>query len=289
MKHLIIAEWRKLSRRPLPWVVLGIVIASVVAVVLGGALLAISNVITVYDENDNATNAAAILPSFTLPGAIPMTLSVVRQVGTWLLIIFVAISIGMEESYGTLRIMLSTGLDRTRYLLAKLIVLIGFTIFIAVAGFATGCISALAVGALSPTTITPEPVEGSVFWMSLTMLVRTIGILCLPVVLAFTITVLSRSQTLGLSITLGYFIFDILVSSVSAFMGNAGEIVRTLLIGSSSTAIMQLNRLGQPMTLTESWSTVAPNVLVLTTYVVILLFGCRYVFTHRDITSGTSS
>lgn len=185
--------------------------------------------------------------------------------------------------------MLSTGLDRTQYLLAKLIVLVGFTIFIAVAGLVTGCLSALVVSAFSPTTITPEPVEGSVFWMSMAMLVRTIGILCLPVVLDFTVTVLSRSQKLGLSITLGYFIFDILVSSVSAFMGNAGEIVHTLLIGSSSSAIMQLNRLGQPMTLMESWSSVAPNVLVLTTYIIVLLFGCWYVFTHRDNTSGTSS
>lgn len=119
LRDLIAAEWLKLTRRPLIWVLLAIflgllllqfatqfVFASLVS--RGGDGRAVSAQVAEYQRRT------------ALPGVIGMALGHVNGLGGIFAVILAAGALGSEYSWGTLRTMLARRPERSAFLLAKL-------------------------------------------------------------------------------------------------------------------------------------------------------------------------
>ena len=115
----IAVEWFKLRRRPLPWIILGVMLAFVVLANVAFLILALAPAAT----PGVAAAAAALRQLVTPPNSLFVTLSSVNQVGAVLAIILGAATIGSEQGWGTLRLLLARQPDRPRYLAGLLLVL----------------------------------------------------------------------------------------------------------------------------------------------------------------------
>ena len=161
MGRVIAWELVKLGKRPLTWALLTLLAAGVAVALLGFYALGSSGQVTFYDKNGQVTSAAQGLANFILPGALKSTLDVTQQLASWLLVVLTATALGMEEAYGTLRVMLSTGLGRTGYLLGKLAAL-GIVIVASVlASLVVGLGCGLLIGAAAGGSVQPLSVAGN--------------------------------------------------------------------------------------------------------------------------------
>jgi len=204
-----------------------------------------------------------------------------------LLIVLTAVALGMEESYGTLRVILSTGVGRARYLAGKLGMLAVMAVVFVLVALAAGVLAALVVGATARTPIHPVAVAGSAALAVGGMTLRTIGVLCIPVALTFFATVLSRSRSIGQAVGLGYIlVFDNILGL--ALDGLGATALRPLLPGRDIAAILALNHFGpcsSPITCarTSGLPPVPVAALALLGYTALFVVGAWLVFRRRDI------
>jgi len=284
---LIQLELLKVWKRPLTWIVIILAVFSVVGTIVGAYNLMLNN--NLY----NASTAQMVtveegISNFTLPGALLSALSIARIVGSWLLVIFTAIFIGMEESWGTLRVMLSTGISRGQYLAGKL----GALLFIAIAfvfvTLVTGTITASIIQATTNIPIPEQEITGRVVGSLLMMSLRVTAVIYVPILFTFCATILSRSQVTGIAIGLGYFLFEAIMKSTFNSLGSLGETLRPLLIGYNVATIMEFNRFDASPLPTLSPSITEASV-ALTIYTVLLIGVSWVVFNRRDITSAKGS
>ncbi|MCC6607613.1 MAG: ABC transporter permease subunit [Anaerolineae bacterium] len=269
------------------WIVIGLGIISVVGTLVGAYNLMLNNSL-ISATTDQAIPVEEGIVNFILPGALPSALGVARTVGSWLLIIFTAIFIGMEDAWGTLRVMLSTGISRGQYLAGKLgallVVVVGFVLVALVSGGLTAVF-------IQNTTSIPLPDQaangrllGSLFLMSW----RVVVALYVPVLLTFCTTILSRSQVTGIAIGLGYFLFEAIMKNAFNSLGAVGDTLRPLLIGYDIATLMELNSFHLDR-LPELSPSVGEAWLALGVYGVLFVGLSWFVFMKRDITSARGS
>lgn len=156
MLNLIHAEWFKLSRRPLAWVLLAVFLALLVV------LLATEFLVVGLDAGLFSGGARAQLLSaeqvrqFRLhlgfPGIFGAVLGHVNGVGGICAIVLAAGVIGSEYGWGTLRTQLARQPNRGRYLIAKLTGLLLALLAGIVLALLLGALLALLFGALLPDT-----------------------------------------------------------------------------------------------------------------------------------------
>jgi ABC-2 type transport system permease protein len=156
MINLIRAEWFKLTRRPLAWVLLAAFLASLVL------LLLVEFLVVGLDAGLFSGGARAQLLSdeqvrqFRLhlgfPGIFGAVLGHVNGVGGICAIALAAGAIGSEYSWGTLRTQLARQPDRGRYLLAKIAGLLLTLLVGILLALVLGGLLALLFGALMPDT-----------------------------------------------------------------------------------------------------------------------------------------
>jgi ABC-type transport system involved in multi-copper enzyme maturation permease subunit len=145
MLNLIRAEWFKLARRPLAWVLL--------IVFIGLLVLLRATEFLVIALNDGTFSGGEVRMSvlrpeqveqfrrqITFPGIFGAVLGHVNSVGGISAIVLAAGAMGSEYGWGTLRTQLARQPNRGRYLVAKLVTLLLV--------LAVGILIALAVGAL---------------------------------------------------------------------------------------------------------------------------------------------
>lgn len=284
---LVRLELLKIWKRPLTWIIFVLAIISVVGTIAGAYNLMLNN--SLFNAStDQIITAEAGISNFTLPGALPSALGIARTVGSWLLVIFTAIFIGMEEAWGTLRVMLSSGISRWQYLAGKLGALLVIVILFVLVSLATGTVTAATIQA---TTQIPLPeVELSVGMIGslLAMSLRVTAVLYIPVLLTFCATILSRSQVAGIAVGLGYFLFEAIMKNGFNALGATGEALRPLLIGYDVETIMALNTFGASTLDNLSPSVMAAS-LALLFYSILFIGISGFVFNRRDITSARGS
>jgi ABC-type transport system involved in multi-copper enzyme maturation permease subunit len=221
---------------------LALLLAGVAAALLGFYALGRGGQVTFYDKNGQVTAAAQGLANFILPGALKSTLDVTQQLASWLLVVLTATALGMEEAYGTLRVMLSTGLSRTVYLLGKLAALFIVIVVAVLIALAVGIGCGLLIGIAAGGSVQPLSVTGSLALIGGAMMLRTVGVLCVPVLLTFCATILSRSQVVGTAVGLGYYLLEAVAQRLLDMLGAQGQHLGPLLPGRDIAAIMALNR-----------------------------------------------
>lgn len=129
MTKLVQAEWMKLSRRPLSWVLLIIFLIQValfISVLFLGVALndGVFPVQVDFAQALGAEHIEQIRLRLSFPGIFAELLGQVNGTGGIMAVILAASAMGSEYTWGTLRMQLSRQPDRRRYLIAKLIALL---------------------------------------------------------------------------------------------------------------------------------------------------------------------
>jgi ABC-2 type transport system permease protein len=152
MLNLIRAEWFKIARRPLAWVLLAIFLASMVL------LLVVEFLVVGLNDGLFADGARAQLLSeeqitqfrlhLLFPGIFGAVLGHVNGLGGICAIALAAGAIGSEYSWGTLRTQLARRPNRGNYLIAKIVGLLLALLVAIVLALLTGGLLGLLFGAL---------------------------------------------------------------------------------------------------------------------------------------------
>ena len=281
MRSLISVELLKIRRRRVTWVSFGIVVAFFAFMIIGLRLIirgAEGPGSEAFREIDSALRFALGF------GAIPR-LEV--QFGLWSVIVLVALLVGSEYGWGTLRLALARGPSRTQFMLGMLIAMMITVVIGTVAILIVGAIF-MVVADLALGTFDPAYPDGFLSGLVLDWL-RTAGVLMIYVGIAFAAAGLLRSGGAGLGVGIAFVVLEQIVGQIfSGFGGTLADISR-FLPAALVQSVLSTNQLGagvfgddSGLALLETWTAGA----VLIAYFVVLVGGTIWVFNRRDITGG---
>jgi len=243
MLNLIRAEWFKLTRRPLAWVLLAVFLALLVL------LLATEFVVVALNDGLLSEGARAQLlrgeqvAQFRLhlgfPGIFGAVLGHVNGVGGICAIALAAGAMGSEYGWGTLRTQLARQPNRGRYLIAKIIGLLLVLLAGILIALAIGALLALLFGVLAPAT-PAEPV--SLLALPLGVL-RSLYVLLPYVVGTIAFCILGRSLVAG---AVGGFLFLAVDSGLGALsflsgLGGLAGLLLSLIVQPNINTLIVLN------------------------------------------------
>jgi len=270
MIRIIGAELFKLRKRPMIWWMLGIM--ATITTVLFTVNYQLGH------HSSSATTVRQSLDRVYLPNGVGTAVSAASALWGILIVVAVAVVMGNEFQYGTLRTQLAMGLQRIPYLLAK-----AFAVFVAgIVGLAV--IIAFGVGlSVLLTAIDGAPMHwsgafGQAFWQG-------IGAELLGTATTFTlalfITLLARQVVAGVAVVLGYTILEGTITSLLTGLGGGWAKAVNLFLSPNERAISYgLNRsdgfnshlLSAPAAAT-----------LLAAYAVIFLVAGIVIFNRRDV------
>ena len=281
--RMIGAEFLKLRKRQMTWVLLSILVGIIVLVNL--LLLAISKVKT-PGTGLGAGNIAALLG---LQSAVPFAFSMIASFGTVLAIILTASSMGGEYNWKTIRPALVSSESRFKFIIAKLVslgilILIGMLIAV-IAGFIMGLITTgLGGNAYSFGFLT-----GSYVWTQFLQYWRTFYVIMPFALLGFMMAIVGRSAMPGIATGIGVVFLEAIITTFMTAAGGWIAKVPAYLLNANMTAITALNKLpGRFGGGGGGTDTTIPSLthafVILGLYSVIFLVFSFYLFRNRDVT-----
>ncbi len=283
--RMVAAELLKVRKRWLPYALFLIMVMGVAFHIwlLGYATWADrNNAFDVFFHNET-------LRTFVMPHALPALLQSGQFWGSMLVGILTASVVGTEYSWGTARQALLRGQTRSEYLTLKLIGLVMVA--------SVGLLAALGIGILfsfMASALVSEEVGGSIsFGTAILMVLRT-GYTIIPYgLLAFALTTIGRSTTLGVAGSVLFVVLEVIAITVFTGIGTAwSETARAFLPRHNVAAILSTNRIDDGLFLSlaplEQLLPVSlpdPTVaaLVLGLYCLIFLAIAFVVFQRRDL------
>ena len=281
--RMIGAEFLKLRKRQMTWVLLSILVGIIVLVNL--LLLAISKVKT-PGTGIGSGNIAALLG---LQSAVPFSFSMMASFGTVLAIILTASSMGGEYNWKTIRPALVSSESRFKFIVAKLVslgvlILIGMLIAV-IAGFIMGLITTgLGGNAYSFSFLT-----GSYVWMQFLQYWRTFYVIMPFALLGFMMAIVGRSAMPGIATGIGVVFLEAIITTFMTAAGGWIAKVPAYLLNANVTAITALNKLpGRFGGGGGGTDTTIPSLthafVILGLYSIIFLVFSFYLFRKRDVT-----
>jgi len=283
MTGLLRAEFLKLRKRWMPYVLflLMLVGAAVLIWLIG------------YDgsHSDDPEYAASGLRTFAYPYSVPALLDSGQFWGSALFVAVLTTStLATEHNWGTIRPALVGGVSRARYLLAKLLALTLVSTVALLLALGFGVLLSLWATSVADATVTyPANFTGGDF----VLMVSRAALCILPYgLLAFTMTLISRSTALGIAGTMGYMMIEAIIV---AALGTGGDILqgsRILFLGHSVGALIAENRFAgleyESIAPRDLNAPDQPGVWTATAVIVaesaLLLAGSFWVFLRRDVT-----
>ena len=286
MINLIRAEWLKLSRRPLSWILLILFLVLLVAQILTQFALTLgmpvrSGIVSAQFEEWRR--------GVIFPGIFATALSHVNGLGGIFAVIFAAGAIGSEYSWGTLRTQLARDPARDRYLLAKLTTIM---LMLATATMLATLLAALLSAVLSPILgsairITPDDLMNLI-----PAILRALYVLLPYVLLTAYATLLTRSVLGGVAIGLSYIIVETGFGALALLrvLGGVWALVYNLTIGQNINTLTLMNRHAfglrpettAPLDLSQLPSLLQATIVV-AVYSALFLAFALILFRRRDI------
>jgi ABC-type transport system involved in multi-copper enzyme maturation permease subunit len=218
MLNLIRAEWFKLVRRPLAWVLLAVLLALLV-------LLRLTEFMAVALHDGIFTGGAARMAllradqvqqfrlQLAFPGIFGAALGHVNSVGGLCAIVLAAGAVGSEYGWGTLRTQLARQPARGRYLLAKivalnLVLLVGIVIVLAVAALLAVLLGSVlgSRGTLGPADLLALPVG----------VLRALYVLLPYVMITVACSIIGRAVLAGVAGGFLFLMLDVGLGALSA-------------------------------------------------------------------------
>ncbi len=301
MLSLLQAEWIKLSRRPLAWLLL-IIFLLLMALFLGIVFLAVGlsdGAFTSEDVRIQIIPREDQLEQFRLmlrfPGIFGTVLSQINSIGGILAIVLTAGVFGSEYSWGTLRLQLARQPHRGQYLVAKAVALLLFLLLGIILTMLFGSLLGLFFGTVLGNT-------GQISAPDLLLLpwrmLRSLYVMLPYIMFTVTCCVLGRSVLAG---AVGGFLFLAADISVGAFSfltsmsDTLAFIYNLLVVQQNINTLVVLNSQSyglNPAIITRNLDlTLLPSppqaVLVIAVYSGIFFMTAYQLFVRRDLT-GTS-
>ncbi|MBO9325906.1 MAG: ABC transporter permease [Roseiflexus sp.] len=286
MINLIRAEWLKLSRRPLSWILLILFLVLLVAQIL--TQFALTIIIPVQSGVVNA-QIEEWRRGVIFPGIFATALSHVNSLGGIFAVIFVAGAIGSEYSWGTLRTQLARDPARDRYLLAKLTTIM---LMLTVATLLAMLLASLLSVILSPILGSAISITSSDLINLIPATLRALYVLLPYVLLTAYAALLTRSVLGGVAIGLSYIIVETGFGALALLrvLGGVWALVYNLTIGQNINTLTLMNRHAfglrpettAPLDLTQLPSPLQATIVV-AVYSALFLVFALILFRRRDI------
>lgn len=282
MNALIGAEWLKLRKRWLTWILLALWFVVILLILVVPWLLALA-----VKGQTREDLYQVLVSATTLPGSLPWILTLGQGFAAWLAIVLVGANIGPEFGWGTIRPLLVRGVGRWQLLVAKLGV---FALAIGVGLLLTtlfGVLLSLLAAVTLGEPVWRLPVSGSFTWDVCLMLARTFLSLAAYGLLAFGCAWLTQSTVAGLALPLGYSLLEGPASAGLLLLPDNWSRLRELLLGVNVGQLMNLNSHALPNAepLTSNPAPLQALVAVLI-YVLVFALVPFWVFPRRDIGGG---
>ncbi|MBO9405087.1 MAG: ABC transporter permease [Thermomicrobium sp.] len=204
MRALIAAEWFKVTRRPMTWIALGILLAIMATLRL--LLIALSFVsLPSAPGQEMPTNLFADL--VTLPGAIADSVNFLPSTGIFALLVVAASFAGTEFAWGTIVPLLARGASRTRFVLAKALVALVVALLYLIATTVVGLVLGAIASQLHHGQIPLEWLQRD--WREFLLALLRAYWATVPYVLAaLAIALVFRSSALAMGMVLAYVIVE---------------------------------------------------------------------------------
>ena len=280
---MLAAELLKVRKRWLPYLLLLPVVAA----------LAFQTFMAYFVAWRNEGNIEALYVA-VLPWSLPALLDMTQYLGAILLGILAASVVGTEHGWGTVRQALARGQSRSSYLTSKLLgiaVVAGIGVMVVMG---IGLLFSIIVTAVEGSPITLDvPVGDDLSVVDVALMgLRTVYTMTPYVLLAFCLSVVGRSTTLGVAGVLVYVLLEAIVLAVLGGIGGAAADARAYFIGHNVMAVLvenQVSHLGY-FSMAPRGSLVAFDLpdpvvaaLVLGLYCLIFLAIAFVVFQRRDL------
>lgn len=273
-------EALKMRRRPMTWVTFLIVMLAVVAIPVLGYIAINASTFA------NPAQKAEELQSFLLPNGITLGLEISTIVGSIVLTVLAAGIIGSEYGWGTTRVLVGSGADRTRLMVAKILYVALITLMFVLAGTFVGSLTSLAVTVVTGNELTLGGFSGAWLVDLALMLLRGFFVTFVSAVIGFAVASMTRSLAAGIAVGIGIGALEPILSALLSLAGTVGDIVNQFLLFPNINSIVALNGFGEvtpPANALNPWQAAA----VLTGYIVLLLGASIIIFRRRDIPSGS--
>jgi ABC-type transport system involved in multi-copper enzyme maturation permease subunit len=280
MRDLVAMESLKLRKRLMTQIVFGLITVGTIFFMSIGYLTSRTNEYASPIERQDQLNG------FLLPEVFANLSSVIGGLGSILLVMLAASMIGSEYGWGTVRVLVSSGVSRSRLLTAKLLAMIEAIVLFVASGLVAGLVGSLAITFVGGHELSTTWLNGQTLGDIAMIALRLVFLLLVPALVGFTVALVTRSLAVGIAVGIGFQIAEQILSAVLNSIGNFGERVRDLLFTTNLAAIDQYNEIGTPEVsadLPGVWQAVA----LLTLYTAIMLAVSFIVFRRRDIASGS--
>jgi ABC-type transport system involved in multi-copper enzyme maturation permease subunit len=229
MLNLIRAEWFKLSRRPMTWVLLAVFLALLVLLRLTEFLM-----LALHDGLFSGgqvrlsllreEQVAQFRLQLSFPGIFGAVLSHVNGVGGICAIVLAAGAMGSEYSWGTLRAQLARQPNRGRYLVAKIVALLLILLCGMAIGLLAGALLALLLSSLLGNV--GMATAGDLLRLPLGML-RSLYVMLPYIMLTIAGCILGRSVLAGAAGGFLFLVVDVGLGALS-FLSQLGGLLRLL-------------------------------------------------------------
>lgn len=261
--RLAVGEWRKLRRRWFPWILLGIIVVIVQAIVWGGYV--------VYHVDGDADED--LLGGLTLPSSITFVTET-PELYVIPLMVLAASVMGVEYGWGTLRATLTRGVGRWQLLSAKIIMLVAVGIAGVVVTAALGGVASLLAGVVPPDEEGTRVVTEAAAWRDAAIGIGKAACAIAPyVALSVFFTVLTQSTAQGVSLSLGYYVLEQIAPAVGGLSERIEDVLNVALLGPNTAE--WTGAAGDPDTLRAF--------LVILVHTTVLVAAAIWVFQRRDV------
>ncbi|MDI3339566.1 MAG: ABC transporter permease [Sphaerobacter sp.] len=269
MGTLIGMELAKLRKRPMTRVVFGLLV-----------LAAAGLPVLIY-----AAGTPEARDSFVFPGAIEDGVRVAELLGMVSLPVLGAAIAGSEYAWGTMRLLIATGVGRGRLFTAKLVALLLATLAHVVLAVGLVSLEAAVAGALTGRGHELPTIDAAWVGDLVQMLGTTWFLLSFLVLVGFGVAMLGRSMAAGIAVAIGLPIAQQIGSVLApAILGRFGEVLVDFFPNTSFEALAQ--RAGFDAAPPDGLLSPERAVATLLAYTVILLGAALLVFQRRDVPSG---
>ena len=294
MLNHIRAEWLKLTRRPLTWVLLAIFLALLILQVL--SLFTLVHLAQLLGVGANGAVRGVQIEEYAgwivFPGLFGNVFSHINSLGGVFAVILAAGAMGSEYGWGTLRTQLARDPNRARYLIAKLLTLLALLavamVLALIVGSTLGAVLGLLVGDVG------APGARDLVILPLAIL-RALYVLLPYILLTLSFAIIGRSVLVGLAGGLLYLVFEVGFGTLAILQvfGGVWQSIYNLTIqrNISTLTVQNLHAFGlHPERLTSPDLFQTPSLLQATLVIAIYSAGflatAIYVLQRRDITGA---
>lgn len=229
--------------------------------------------------------------AFVLPGSIGRAIGATSAFGPVLMIVLAASVAGTEYGWGTLRNVISIGVGRWQFLASKLLLLV----LVSAAGLLIMS-GLIALTSLVASAIPPEETGGladSGSWSeTLAMFGRGIYGLAPYIALGTFLAVLTSSFALGVSISLGYHLIELIVTPFLKLTSSLDR-VPDFLLGPSVNIWTQTSTIAEVEVTRDGMLIEPPGTLhaflVILVYVIVMGAAAFWLFQRRDVSGARGS